>query len=69
MDDFVRVGGLAAVSAALPRGITLLGATSGSSFPTKDRLDCMRRNAMSRSFTWELSAGGYCALYRKAVSP
>jgi starch synthase len=44
-------------------------ATSGSSFPTKDRLDSMRRNAMSRSFTWELSAACYCALYRKAVSP
>jgi starch synthase len=35
----------------------------------KDRLDLMRRSAMSRSFSWAASAACYGALYRKAVSP
>jgi starch synthase len=34
----------------------------------KDRLDAMRRRAMSRSFNWDLSATCYFALYRKTVS-
>jgi starch synthase len=28
----------------------------------------MRRNAMSRSFSWDISAACYDALYRKALS-
>jgi starch synthase len=35
----------------------------------KDRLDSMRRSAMSRSFGWGVSAACYGALYRKTVSP
>jgi starch synthase len=34
-----------------------------------DRLDSMRRCAMARTFSWDLSAALYSALYRKAVSP
>jgi starch synthase len=34
-----------------------------------DRLDSMRRRAMARSFSWDLSAACYSALYRKTVSP
>ncbi len=37
-------------------------------FGAKDRLDSMRRSAMSRSFSWDLSAALYNALYRKALS-
>jgi starch synthase len=40
-----------------------------TTFMTKDRLDSMRRSAMSRSFSWGVSAACYNALYRKAVSP
>jgi starch synthase len=29
----------------------------------------MRRSAMARSFSWDLSASLYSALYRKALSP
>jgi starch synthase len=29
----------------------------------------MRRNAMARSFSWNISAACYGALYRKTVSP
>jgi len=29
----------------------------------------MRRSAMSQSFSWDISAACYGALYRKAVSP
>jgi starch synthase len=36
---------------------------------SKDRLDAMRRSAMSRSFSWNVSADCYGALYRKTVSP
>ena len=39
-----------------------------STFRAKDRLDSMRRSAMSRSFSWDISAAGYGALYRKTVS-
>ncbi len=39
-----------------------------STFSAKDRLDSMRRSAMSRSFSWDISAAGYGALYRKTVS-
>jgi starch synthase len=40
-----------------------------STFMSKDRLDEMRRNAMARSFSWEISAACYGALYRKTISP
>jgi starch synthase len=39
-----------------------------STFVANDRLDAMRRSAMSRSFSWDLSAALYSALYRKTVS-
>jgi starch synthase len=39
-----------------------------STFSAKDRLDSMRRSAMSRSFSWDISAAGYGALYRKTVA-
>jgi starch synthase len=39
-----------------------------STFKAKDRLDAMRRRAMSRSFSWDLSATCYGALYQKTVS-
>ena len=38
-------------------------------FRAKDRLDTMRRNAMARSFSWDLSAACYNALYHKTVAP
>jgi starch synthase len=34
----------------------------------KDRLNSMRQSAMSRSFSWDISAAYYSALYRKALS-
>jgi starch synthase len=34
----------------------------------KDRLDTMRRSAMARTFSWDLSASRYSALYRKTVA-
>ncbi len=40
-----------------------------STFVAKDRLDSMRRSAMSRSFSWDIAATCYGALYRKTVSP
>jgi starch synthase len=40
-----------------------------STFLAKDRFHSMRRNAMARSFSWELSAACYGALYRKTISP
>jgi len=40
-----------------------------STFVSKDRLDSMRRSAMARTFSWDLSAACYSALYRKTVSP
>ena len=36
-------------------------------FTAKDRLDSMRRSAMARSFSWDLSAALYSTLYRKTV--
>jgi starch synthase len=39
-----------------------------STFRAKDRLDSMRRSAMARSFSWDISAAGYGALYRKTVA-
>jgi starch synthase len=40
-----------------------------SAFMSKDRLDCMRRSAMARTFSWDLSATLYNALYRKTAAP
>jgi starch synthase len=40
-----------------------------TTFMAKDRLNSMRRSAMSRSFSWDISAALYGALYRKALSP
>ena len=34
-------------------------------FSAKDRLNSMRRSAMARSFSWDLSAACYSALYQK----
>ena len=39
-----------------------------TAFKAKDRLDAMRRSAMSRSFSWDISAACYSALYRKTLS-
>jgi starch synthase len=39
-----------------------------TTFGAKDRLNSMRRSAMSQSFSWDISAACYDALYRKAVS-
>jgi starch synthase len=39
-----------------------------TAFGVQDRFDSMRRNAMSRSFSWNISAGCYNALYRKTMS-
>ena len=39
-----------------------------STFVSTERLDVMRRSAMARSFSWDLSAALYSALYRKAMS-
>ncbi|MES2030005.1 MAG: glycogen synthase GlgA [Pseudomonadota bacterium] len=44
-------------------GILRAFATYGS----KDRLNSMRRSAMSKSFSWNISAASYSALYRKAI--
>ena len=38
-------------------------------FSAKDRLDAMRRSAMARSFSWDISAACYSALYRKTIAP
>jgi glycogen synthase len=56
---------------AQPSTESFLGgiARAFTTFVAKDRLDSMRRNAMSRSFSWDISAACYGALYRKAVSP
>src|ERR1700744_2459545 len=40
-----------------------------STFAAKERLHSMRRSAMARSFSWDISAACYSALYRKTVSP
>jgi starch synthase len=44
-------------------GILRAFATYGS----KDRLNSMRRSAMSKSFSWNISAASYSALYRKTI--
>lgn len=38
-----------------------------ATFGSKDRLNSMRRSAMSKSFSWNISAASYSALYRKTV--
>ena len=38
-------------------------------FMAKDRLDAMRRSAMARSFSWDLSAACYSALYKRLILP
>jgi starch synthase len=40
-----------------------------STFMATDRLNSMRQSAMARSFSWDLSAALYSALYRKTISP
>ena len=40
-----------------------------STFNAKDRLDAMRRSAMAKSYSWDLSAALYGALYRKIAAP
>ena len=40
-----------------------------STFTAKDRLNAMRRSAMARSFSWDVSAACYDALYRKTIGP
>jgi len=40
-----------------------------STFVSTERLDAMRRTAMARSFSWDLSAACYSTLYRKTVIP
>src|SRR3954451_21771356 len=39
-----------------------------ATYGAKDRLNSMRRRAMSKTFSWNISAAGYSALYRKAMS-
>ncbi len=39
-----------------------------ATFMAKDRLDAMRRSAMARTFSWNLSAACYSALYQKTVA-
>jgi starch synthase len=39
-----------------------------STFVSNERLDLMRRSAMARSFSWNLSATLYSALYRRTAS-
>jgi starch synthase len=48
--------------------MTLALDTAFSTFVPTDRLDAMRRSAMARSFSWDLSAACYSALYRKTMS-
>jgi starch synthase len=40
-----------------------------STFVSAEKLNAMRRSAMARSFSWDLSAACYSALYRKIVVP
>jgi starch synthase len=39
-----------------------------STFIAQDQLDTMRRSAMARSFSWDISASCYNTLYRKLAS-
>ena len=54
-----------------PSAESFLGGISRAfdAFRAKDRLDSMRRNAMARSFSWDLSAACYSALYRRIALP
>src|SRR6201986_3901324 len=49
---------------------SFLGGGGGAffTFGLSGRLDAMRRSAMARTFSWDLSASLYSALYRKTVS-
>jgi starch synthase len=53
-----------------PSTESLLGGISRAfaAFGATDRLNSMRQRAMSKSFSWNISAACYSALYRKAVS-
>ena len=74
-----RPGGLAATITdgetgflfAQPSTESFLGGVrrAFSTFMAKDCLDSVRRSAVTRSFTWGLSAACYGTLYRKTVSP
>ena len=55
------------VRAALDRIFSSAIAGAFDPFKAKDRLESMRRSAMARSFSWDLSASLYGALYRKTV--
>jgi starch synthase len=39
-----------------------------ATYGAKDRMNAMRRKAMSKSFSWTISAGSYSELYRKTAS-
>lgn len=39
-----------------------------ATYGAKDRLNAMRRHAMSKSFSWTASAGSYSDLYRKTIA-
>jgi starch synthase len=53
-----------------PSTVSFLGGIcrAFATYGAKDRLNSMRRRAMSRSFSWSISAACYSALYRKALS-
>jgi starch synthase len=55
---------------AKPSTESLLGGIcrAFATYGAKDRLNSMRRRAMSKTFSWNISAAGYSALYRKAMS-
>ena len=40
-----------------------------ATFMATERLDTMRRSAMARSFSWDLSAACYSTLYQRALAP
>jgi starch synthase len=40
-----------------------------ATFMADERLDTMRRSAMARTFSWDLSAACYSALYQRALAP
>ena len=55
---------------ARPSTESLLGGIcrAFATYGAKDRLNSMRRRAMSKSFSWNISAACYSALYEKTVS-
>jgi starch synthase len=55
---------------AQPSTESLLGGIRRAlaTYGVKDRLNAMRQRAMSKSFSWTISAACYSALYRKTVS-